>query len=48
MWGGGFRAQLEELGEVDLVLISNVFFDAMEMEALAKALKRLCENKALR
>ncbi|XP_042506471.1 protein N-lysine methyltransferase METTL21A-like [Macadamia integrifolia] len=31
-----------ELEDVDLVLMSDVFFDASEMRALAKTLKRLC------
>ncbi|CAI9775597.1 unnamed protein product [Fraxinus pennsylvanica] len=43
VWGSDdFCCQLDELGEVDLVLISDVFFDTAEMEALAKTLKRLC------
>lgn len=31
-----------QLGEVDLVLMSDVFFDAAEMAALAKTLRRVC------
>ncbi|KAL2472143.1 S-adenosyl-L-methionine-dependent methyltransferase superfamily protein [Abeliophyllum distichum] len=43
VWGSDdFYSQLDELGEVDLVLVSDVFFDAAEMAALAKTLKRLC------
>ncbi|CAA2984655.1 N-lysine methyltransferase METTL21A-like [Olea europaea subsp. europaea] len=47
VWGSDdFCSLLDELGEVDLVLISDVFFDAAEMEALAKTLKRLCGKGA--
>ncbi|XP_027084456.1 uncharacterized protein [Coffea arabica] len=42
-WGSDeIPSQLNELGHVDLVLLSDVFFDAAEMGGLAKTLKKVC------
>lgn len=44
VWGSELPVQLRELEHVDLVLLSDVFFDVMEMSALAKTLKEVCRN----
>ncbi|XP_027183049.1 protein-lysine methyltransferase METTL21D-like [Coffea eugenioides] len=42
-WGSDeLPSQLNEVGHVDLVLLSDVFFDAAEMGGLAKTLKKVC------
>uniref|UniRef100_A0A5B7CCP7 Uncharacterized protein n=1 Tax=Davidia involucrata TaxID=16924 RepID=A0A5B7CCP7_DAVIN len=40
-------SQLGELGEVDLVLMSDVFFGTTEMAALAKTLKKVCGKETV-
>ncbi|KAL3497679.1 hypothetical protein ACH5RR_040411 [Cinchona calisaya] len=43
VWGSDeLPSQLSELGQFDLVLLSDVFFDAAEMAALAKTLNKVC------
>lgn len=44
VWGSELPVELSELEHVDLVLLSDVFFDASEMPALAKTLKEVCRN----
>lgn len=45
VWGSELPVQLSELEHVDLVLLSDVFFDASDMSALAKTLKEVCRNE---
>lgn len=43
VWGSDeFPSRPGESGEFDLILMSDVFYDAEEMAALAKTLKRVC------
>nr|GMD96106.1 protein N-lysine methyltransferase METTL21A-like [Ipomoea batatas] len=43
VWGSDeFPSRLGESGEVDAVLMSDVFFDAAEMAGLGKTLKKVC------
>ncbi|XP_059444811.1 uncharacterized protein LOC132176582 [Corylus avellana] len=48
VWGSDeFPSRPGELGEFDLVLMSDVFYDAEEMAALAKTLKRVCGKETV-
>lgn len=45
MWGSDeLPSQLSELGRVDLVVVSDVFFDTSEIAALAKTLRMICSD----
>lgn len=45
VWGSELPVPLSELEHVDLVLLSDVFFDDTEMSSLAKTLKEVCRNE---
>jgi predicted nicotinamide N-methyase len=46
VWGSDeFPSRPGELGEFDLVLMSDLFYDPEEMAALAKTVKRVCGKK---
>ncbi|KAF7137642.1 hypothetical protein RHSIM_Rhsim07G0121000 [Rhododendron simsii] len=48
IWGSDeLPSQLGDLGGVDLVLMSDVFFDVAETAALGKTLKRICGEKTV-
>ncbi|KAA8525943.1 hypothetical protein F0562_007957 [Nyssa sinensis] len=48
VWGSDdFPSRLGELGEVGLVLMSDVFFGTTEMAALAKTLKMVCGKETV-
>jgi predicted nicotinamide N-methyase len=48
VWGSDeFPSRPGELGEFDLVLMSDVFYDAEEMAGLAKTLKRVCGKETV-
>lgn len=42
VWGSDEPIQVSELGEFDMVIMSDVFYDPEEMVGLGKTLKRVC------
>ncbi|KAI5655833.1 hypothetical protein M9H77_33020 [Catharanthus roseus] len=42
VWGSELPVRICELKQVDLVILSDLFFDAADMAALAKTLKKVC------